>query len=174
MVAHLAHKTTTAGTEGAKQQRERDLSRSCLGGPSCIFLRTFVEELGFKQSPILIFEDNKALIDLIKRGPISSGVTKHIAAKYYSCKDLIAQLIVELRHCPTRLMIADILTKILATKEFNMMAPRLRNDVLQHESLTDDVYKRLYLNSTDSVYHDENDIKVVALISKIMEMMIQP
>ena len=144
------------------------------GLPSCIFLRTFVEELGFKQGPILIFEDNKALIDLIKRGPISSGVTKHIAAKYYSCKDLIAQLIVELRHCPTRLMIADILTKILATKEFNMMAPRLRNDVLQHESLTDDVYKRLYLNSTDSVYHDDDDIKVIALISKIMEMMIQP
>ena len=31
-VAHVAHKTTIAGTEGAKQQRERDLSRSCLGG----------------------------------------------------------------------------------------------------------------------------------------------
>jgi hypothetical protein len=71
-------------------------------------------------------------------------------------------------------MIADILTKILATKEFNMMAPRLRNDVLQHESLTDDVYRRLYLNSTDSVYHDDDDIKVIAMISKIMEMMIQP
>ena len=37
VVAHVARERITAwdaaGTEGAKQQRERDLSRSCLGGP---------------------------------------------------------------------------------------------------------------------------------------------
>ena len=41
------------------------------------------------QEPIMIFEDNFELIELIKRGPISTGVTKHIATKYYGSRDLM-------------------------------------------------------------------------------------
>jgi len=48
-----------------------------------------LEELGFPQQPIIIFEDNFGTIELI-----STGVTKHIAAKYYFSRDLIRSHII--------------------------------------------------------------------------------
>ena len=126
-----------------------------------------LEELGYKQGPLLVFEDNKALIDLIRRGKVSTGVTRHIAAKYYYAKDLIAEGLIALRHCPTRLMIADILTKHLGGPDFIKMSSRLRNTIEQDETLSDEVYKRLYMNSTENVYKDE-DNKVIKLLSMVI------
>jgi hypothetical protein len=110
---------------------------------------------------------NKALIDLIRRGKVSTGVTRHIAAKYYYAKDLIAEGLIALRHCPTRLMIADILTKHLGGPDFKKMSNRLRNTIEQDETLSDEVYKRLYMNSTENVYKDE-DNKVIKLLSMVI------
>ena len=73
--------------------------------PGPLFVKELLEELGSNQLPILVFEDNKALIDLLRRGEISSGVTRHIHSKYYYGKDLIIRKIIELRDCPTLLMI---------------------------------------------------------------------
>ena len=134
-----------------------------------LFLKELVEEIGYEQRPILIFEDNKALIDLIRRGKISTGATKHIAAKYYLAKDLMIQGIIQLRHCPTFLMIADILTKNLSGIEFKKMSQRLRNTVEQDPTLTDDIYRALYENSTENVYLSEDDKKVVKLLSMVVD-----
>ena len=73
--------------------------------PGPLFMKELLEKLGFNQLPVLVFEDNKVLIDLLCRGKISSGVTRHIHSKYYYGKDLIIRKIIELRHCPTLLMI---------------------------------------------------------------------
>jgi hypothetical protein len=43
--------------------------------PNLLFLYDLLNEIGYKQDPVTIFEDNKALIDLINRGKVSSGVT---------------------------------------------------------------------------------------------------
>lgn len=111
--------------------------------PSALLLHELLEELGYKQEPIVIFEDNKSLIDLIKRGKISTGVTKHIASKYYYATDLLKKGVVTIRHCPTKLMIADILTKPFSGKKFNEMSKRLRNEIEQSNELSNDVYARL-------------------------------
>ena len=50
---------------------------------------------------------------------MSSGVTRHIHSKSYYGKDLLIRKIIELRHCPTLLMIADIFTKDLDYQTFN-------------------------------------------------------
>jgi len=71
---------------------ELDVLNHMINGP--IFIRELLEELGYPQGPVIVFEDNKALIDLIKRGKIITGVTRHIAAKYYYAKDLIGR-----NHC---------------------------------------------------------------------------
>jgi hypothetical protein len=144
---------------------ELDALHHMISGP--LYIRELLEELGYKQGPILVFEDNKALIDLIRRGKVSTGVTRHIAAKYYYAKDLIAEGLIALRHCPTRLMIADILTKHLGGPDFIKMSNRLRNTIEQDETLSDEVYKRLYMNSTENVYKDE-DNKVIKLLSMVI------
>ena len=132
--------------------------------PSGLFLFNLLEELGFPQEPIMIFEDNFGLIELIKRGPISTGVTKHIATKYYGSRDLMGRNIICFRHCPTYLMIADILTKVLTQAEFINMAARLRNDYIQSDKLTDEVYAKLFANSNDRVYIDENEERAVKVL----------
>ena len=116
------------------------------------------------QEPIMIFEDNFELIELIKRGPISTGVTKHIATKYYGSRDLMGRNIICFRHCPTYLMIADILTKVLTQADFIQMAARLRNDYIQSDKLTDEVYAKLFANSNDRVYIDENEERAVKIL----------
>jgi hypothetical protein len=131
--------------------------------PSGLFLFSLLEELGFPQQPIVIFEDNFGTIELVKRGPISTGVTKHIAARYYFPRDLIRRNIICFRHCPSYLMIADILTKTLTKSEFKSMASRLRNEYQQHSSLSNEVYERLFANSNDQVYIDEYEKKAVEL-----------
>ena len=141
--------------------------------PGALYLRELLEEIGFPQDPILIFEDNKSLIDVLKRGKISTGVTRHIAAKYYYGKDLLLRKIIELRHCPTLLMISDIFTKDLPGYQFTKLSPRLRNSIIQDESLNDEVYERLYANSSDSVYLDDDERKAVEIISIIIERILQ-
>ena len=137
--------------------------------PNALFLGNLLEEMGFKRYPIIIFEDNKALIDAIKRGPISSGVTKHIASKYYYSRDLIIQGIIQLRHCPTALMIADILTKDLAVEA---ISKRLRNVGEFEPHLSDEVYTNLNAHSTDLVHHgnyyDEYDVKHINIINMLI------
>ena len=145
---------------------ELDALHHMINGP--IFIRELLNEIGYPQGPVIVFEDNKACIDLIRRGKISTGVTRHIAAKYYYAKDLIAQGIIVLRHCPTRLMIADILTKHMGGPDFKKMSLRLRNAIQQDPTLSDEIYKKLYQNSTENVYSEE-DIKVVELLSAIIE-----
>ena len=48
------------------------------------------------------------------------------------------------------------------------MSKRLRNTTEQDPTLSDEVYKRLYLKSTDSVYQEE-DIKVIRLLSMVTD-----
>ena len=132
--------------------------------PSGLFLYNLLEELGFPQEPIIIFEDNFGMIELIKRGPISTGVTKHIATKYYGARDLMGRNIICFRHCPTYLMLADILTKTLTRAEFTKMAARLRNDYIQDPMLADEVYEKLFRNSNDHVYIDIDEHKAAEIL----------
>jgi hypothetical protein len=143
------------------------------GLPTALFLHELLTELGFPQESILIFEDNKSLIDLLKRGKISTGATRHIAAKFYWAKDLILSKIITLRHCPTLLMIADIFTKDLPGPVFHRLSSRLRSWGDQDDLLSDDVYRRLFANSSESVYSDTQDKQVVELLSMIIEKIIQ-
>ena len=57
--------------------------------PSALFLYNLSVEIEFEMEAIMIFEDNFGTIGLIKRGHISTGLTKHIAAKYYFGTDLL-------------------------------------------------------------------------------------
>jgi hypothetical protein len=100
-------------------------------------------------------------------------VTRHIAAKYYYGKDLMDIGEIVIRHCPTLLMIADILTKTLAQRPFRILSNRLRNCDDQDETVSDDVYRRLYANSSDRVYHDPEDQQMNVLLCAILQVVME-
>lgn len=54
------------------------------------------------------------------------------------------------------------------------MILRLINDMNQDEPFSDEVYERLYSKSTDDVYINDDDDKVITLISRIMHAIVQP
>ena len=85
---------------------------------------------------------------------------------------LLRRNIICFRHCPSYLMIADILTKILTKAEFNKMATRLRNDYIQDDILSDEVFERLFQNSNDKVFNDKDEELAVQLIMKIVENLV--
>jgi len=141
--------------------------------PALLFLHELLEEIGFPQQPAIVFEDNRALIDLIRRGKISTGVTRHIAAKYYFARDLIIRKIIILKHCPTLLMIADILTKDLGSSHFSQLSSRLRNLLIQDPTLHDDIYRKLYADSLYVDSLDQEEQEAVQLLSFIIQQIIQ-
>ena len=65
-------------------------------------------------------------------------------------------------------MIADILTKHMGGPDFKKMSQRLRNAIQQDPTLSDEIYKRLYENSSENVYSDE-DMKAIKLLSAVIE-----
>jgi len=122
--------------------------------PAILWLRMLLGELGFIQDKAsIIYEDNQAVLDIMIRGQVSSGVSRYILAKYYYTKDLVAKGLVRLVHCPTTLMIADIVTKNLPGTVFNCIKNILFNNtlvstdkyqLLLHEL---DINEEVYLNN---------------------------
>jgi hypothetical protein len=53
--------------------------------------------------------------------------SKHINPKFHFTRDLIADGVVKIVYCPTRQMVADVLTKALARNPFEYFAKDLLN-----------------------------------------------
>jgi hypothetical protein len=66
----------------------------------------------YEMRPSLIYQDNKSAMLLKQNGKASSSKrTKHINVQYFFVKDKIAKGEIELEHCPTEVMWADMNTK---------------------------------------------------------------
>ena len=139
--------------------------------PNLLFLIDLLTELGYPQEPVVIFEDNKALIDLIRRGRISSGNTKHINQKYYYARDLIQNKIISLRYCPSYLMIADILTKPLEGVLFGKIRDRLMNKDEQDADYNHEVYKLLYEGVHDMSKLNEDEKQFIDIFACWLNIM---
>jgi hypothetical protein len=96
------------------------------------------------------------MIDLLRRGKVNSGATKHIAAKYYYARDLMKRGIIVFKYCPTLLMIADIFTKNLPGPRYIQLWKRLINYVEQDDLFTDDVYAKLFQDNNDEIFSEED------------------
>lgn len=69
-----------------------------------------MNELGFSQGTIKIFEDNEACIALTK-DPQDRKRTKHIQVRYHVVRDYVNQKLIEFVYCPTENQLADMFTK---------------------------------------------------------------
>ena len=72
------------------------------------------------EEPIVLFEDNQSAISMTKN-PQFHGRSKHISIKYHFIRDQVEKGIVNLNYCPTRDMIADIMTKGLPKEQFTRL-----------------------------------------------------
>jgi hypothetical protein len=87
--------------------------------PSITWTRYFLQEQGYDMKPSLLYQDNKSVMLLEKNGRSSSTKrTKHINIRYFFVQDKIAKGEIELQHCPTEEMWADMNTKPRQGKGF--------------------------------------------------------
>jgi hypothetical protein len=74
----------------------------------------------FVEQPIAIKEDNMSTIAMTKQANNHSR-TKHIDIKYHYNREMVEMKKVELTYCPSKLMIADIMTKPLNGEQFEKL-----------------------------------------------------
>jgi hypothetical protein len=84
-------------------------------------------EQGYTLGPALIHHDNTSAIQLAKTGYSSSKRSRHFNIKLFFLHDRIMRGEVELTHCSTVDMIADVLTKGLSGAQFTRLAAKLLN-----------------------------------------------
>ena len=90
-----------------------------------MFQALFMESLGFKLDPVVMHQDNMSTISLAKNGCSNSDRTKHIKIRYFFIKQFLDSGEFEIEHCPTDIMLADLLTKPLQGEKFKILRDKL-------------------------------------------------
>jgi hypothetical protein len=92
-----------------------------------MWARYFLQEMGFKQQPIPIYEDNDGVVKLVRLTSGWAGKSKHIEIRFFKAKDMVDAKIIQVVHIPTEKQLADHLTKPLAKNTFQSQVQRLRS-----------------------------------------------
>ena len=102
--------------------------------PYNIWTKMFMEEQGYALKSNTIFQDNMSTIKMSTNGRNScTGNSRHIDIRYFFVVDRVKKKEMQIRHCPTTMMIADNFTKPLQGKLFHT----LRNIIMGNESIFD-------------------------------------
>ena len=90
-----------------------------------IWLQRLLEEVEEStKDGTTIMEDNQGAI-ATAQNPVFHRRTKHIQIRYHHVREAVAEGIVRLMYCPTKEMLADILTKALARDQFEHLRGKL-------------------------------------------------
>ena len=93
-----------------------------------VFLRRILEELGFKQNPTTLYQDNISAIHWAN-GRYNFHKTKHMNIKYNYVRELVSDHVLNIVHLSTDLMIADVLTKPVLKENFKWLSQRLLGSI---------------------------------------------
>ena len=89
--------------------------------PFPIWLAMFMREQGYPLKNSILFQDNESAIKMESNGRDScTGRSRHIDLRYFFVKDRVDKGEMTIEYCPTKLMIADYMTKPLQGKQFEM------------------------------------------------------
>ena len=87
-----------------------------------MWLRRLLKDIGFKQrQPTLMWQDNMSTIDMVN-GHRSHRASKHINPKFHFTGEMVERGEIVLRHKPTDMMVADVLTKALHAEDHVRLA----------------------------------------------------
>ncbi|KAF1334706.1 Integrase catalytic core protein, partial [Globisporangium splendens] len=91
-----------------------------------VWLKAFMHELGEDagDGALTVFEDNQGAIALAKN-PEFHKRTKHIDIRYHFVREKVEDGQVVLEYCPTQEMLADLMTKPIATAQFDTLRTKL-------------------------------------------------
>ena len=91
-----------------------------------LWCRDVLEELGYPQQRINIYEDNQSCITMLQQEPRSFHTkSRHVRVKWAFFREEYKKGTVKLRYRPTKDMLADILTKPLGGKLHTLHASRI-------------------------------------------------
>ncbi|KAK9693285.1 hypothetical protein QE152_g34302 [Popillia japonica] len=100
-----------------------------------IWLLNLINELGFTQHHIILYENNQSCIKLTQK--TEHKRLKHIDVKYNYIKDLVTNSLVKLEYVPSNDQIADILTKNLPLCKFEKLRDCLGLRITNSEESSD-------------------------------------
>ena len=101
-----------------------------------LWLRMLMEHLGFPQEPSVIHQDNMSAITMAKKGKGNFAKSKHVDIRFFFINQYYQQGIIDLKYVPTKLMVADILTKSLQGKLFRSLRSNMLNNPEMEELIT--------------------------------------
>jgi hypothetical protein len=114
--------------------------------------RMFLQAQGYDMGPSVVKQDNKSAILLEVNGRRSSGArTRHLNVRYFFVTDRVKHGEVMIEYCPTRDMVADVLTKPLQGAAFLRLRQLLLNLPDELAGLPADEAHRSVL---DPIVHD--------------------
>jgi len=120
--------------------------------PYCVWLLYFMESQGYKMKKRVLHQDNQSTIKMLKNGRRSCGKrSRHIQQRFFWISDRLKGHQIEVKYCPTTIMLADFYTKPLQGSAFRNL-----RDVSQ--GLLD--YDVLVEKYNGIVERDENEISV--------------
>jgi hypothetical protein len=94
----------------AQSAAEAEYYSAVAAANEAIWIKQLIEDLGFKQGTITLFEDNQACIALTKN-PEDHKRTKHIQVKYHVIRDYVSKNLIKFVYCSTQNQLADMFTK---------------------------------------------------------------
>ena len=94
-----------------------------------LWLIQVIAFLGYPQSPVYVYQDNKSTMTVCNTGNSKSGKLKHMAIRWHFIHSKITTKVIELVYISTQDMVADILTKPLTGKDFTRLRDLLLNRV---------------------------------------------
>jgi hypothetical protein len=83
-----------------------------------ICLRNFSIGQGYPPHPAIVYQDNMSTMALIAHGAPCSKRSKHIDIRQFWVKERITEGTIVVKHCPTEIMWANLLTKPLCGAQF--------------------------------------------------------
>jgi len=96
----------------------------------------FLRGQGWCICKVPLYQDNRAVLDIIAAGKPTSQRTKHFAMRHFILSDLVSSEDIELVWLNTKDMIADLLTKPLTGAQFVMLRDVLVKHVCEHSEET--------------------------------------
>ena len=107
------HKKTNTSTAEAEAEEAFHASTDVVA------LRELMKEIGLPQpAPTVIYCDNKPAIQIMENKGALGKRSKAMDNQLYSLSDRIVDQEVQLKHCPTEEMVADVGTKALSKSKF--------------------------------------------------------
>ena len=86
-----------------------------------LWVKHLLEDIGLSaQLPIQVNEDNQACISFSK-DPRHHSRAKHIDTRYHFARDLVLDGVIGVQYCPTKEMVADVLTKAVPAEQHHCL-----------------------------------------------------